>query len=384
MNYYSILQVSQYATPEEIKRAYHKMARLFHPDNYQGSIQDAENQMAMINEAYAVLSDERKRREYDLRRKEAENSTEGTTRSTETYSDENINDRDKKNQNTTENNSFQTDKSNKQNYDKTVSNIEFVSKIMEGLLSIGKNLVEWIIILAIICVVVNHFGWSHKVKEFIKDINSTDFVMDKKMAPNDVVKDYFEKIRNGDSDGATNLFSNKYESKYSPLTIKQYHEIIAELYYGIDNKELWHPLFEQIRNFEYEIQNIESDEAKKQTKVMVHIQNYDVYSIETELENSDKLNDYLYGMTDMMLKNEIDKYGKSNMIEVNAIFVLEKENDTWKIDYVTPLRDFSSVVVGRADDLVMKLHDEYPDDENDDSVSEEDETEQSDIDSMLW
>jgi len=60
-NYYDILWVSKNATTEEIKKAYRKLAMKYHPDRWW----DAEK-FKEINEAYSVLSDENKRREYDI------------------------------------------------------------------------------------------------------------------------------------------------------------------------------------------------------------------------------------------------------------------------------------------------------------------------------
>lgn len=63
-NYYEILEVNRDATPEEIKRAYRKLARRYHPDLNPGD-KTAEEQFKTIGEAYDVLSDEGKRSQYD-------------------------------------------------------------------------------------------------------------------------------------------------------------------------------------------------------------------------------------------------------------------------------------------------------------------------------
>lgn len=63
-NYYEILGVSKDASAEEIKKAYLKLARKYHPDT--SKEKNAEEMMAKINEAYDVLSDESKRARYDL------------------------------------------------------------------------------------------------------------------------------------------------------------------------------------------------------------------------------------------------------------------------------------------------------------------------------
>ncbi|MCS7136131.1 MAG: molecular chaperone DnaJ [Nitrososphaerota archaeon] len=63
-DYYEILGVPRNATKEEIKRAYRKLALQYHPDRNKSP--DAEEKFKEISEAYAVLSDDEKRRIYDM------------------------------------------------------------------------------------------------------------------------------------------------------------------------------------------------------------------------------------------------------------------------------------------------------------------------------
>ncbi len=63
-DYYSILGISRNASEREIKQAYRKLARQYHPDVNSGD-KSAEARFKRINEAYEVLSDKEKRRKYD-------------------------------------------------------------------------------------------------------------------------------------------------------------------------------------------------------------------------------------------------------------------------------------------------------------------------------
>jgi molecular chaperone DnaJ len=63
-DYYASLGVAKDASPADIKKAYRKLARQFHPDANKGDTA-AEEKFKEISEAYDVLSDETKRREYD-------------------------------------------------------------------------------------------------------------------------------------------------------------------------------------------------------------------------------------------------------------------------------------------------------------------------------
>lgn len=63
-DYYSVLGVSRTATPDEIKKAYRKLAMKFHPDKNQGD-KTAEDKFKEVSEAYEALSDPKTRAAYD-------------------------------------------------------------------------------------------------------------------------------------------------------------------------------------------------------------------------------------------------------------------------------------------------------------------------------
>lgn len=63
-DYYEVLGVDKNADDETIKKAYRKLAKKYHPDTNAGNA-EAEKKFKEISEAYAVLSDKEKRKEYD-------------------------------------------------------------------------------------------------------------------------------------------------------------------------------------------------------------------------------------------------------------------------------------------------------------------------------
>ena len=76
MNPYQVLGVSQTADEDTIKKAYRKAAKECHPDTHPGD-KRAEERFKEIGEAYRILSDKQKRKEYDARvaQRERESAT---------------------------------------------------------------------------------------------------------------------------------------------------------------------------------------------------------------------------------------------------------------------------------------------------------------------
>ncbi|KAL1427385.1 hypothetical protein MTO96_017439 [Rhipicephalus appendiculatus] len=64
--YYNLLEVPRNASPEDIRRAYRRLALKWHPDKNPDNKAEAEARFKEISEAYEVLSDESRRRQYDL------------------------------------------------------------------------------------------------------------------------------------------------------------------------------------------------------------------------------------------------------------------------------------------------------------------------------
>ena len=62
-DYYKVLGLTKAATPDDIKRVYRKLARIYHPDISKED--NAEEQFKEVGEAYEVLKDPEKRAAYD-------------------------------------------------------------------------------------------------------------------------------------------------------------------------------------------------------------------------------------------------------------------------------------------------------------------------------
>ena len=64
-DYYEVLGVNKNATDEELKKAYRKLAKKYHPDANPDNKEEAEKKFKEVNEAYEILSDSQKRQMYD-------------------------------------------------------------------------------------------------------------------------------------------------------------------------------------------------------------------------------------------------------------------------------------------------------------------------------
>lgn len=74
-NFYEILGVKVDATDKEIRASYIEKIKKYHPDTYNGDKSFAEQQTALITEAYTTLKDETLRRRYNLRNNISTNSS---------------------------------------------------------------------------------------------------------------------------------------------------------------------------------------------------------------------------------------------------------------------------------------------------------------------
>lgn len=77
-SYYDILKVSPKASDEDIKHAYHSLAKTFHPDRNPQNRRMAELRFRLISEAYAALNTVEKRAAYNRLHLRAQNDNNGS------------------------------------------------------------------------------------------------------------------------------------------------------------------------------------------------------------------------------------------------------------------------------------------------------------------
>lgn len=76
-DYYRVLGVSRDAGSEDIKKAFRRLAFRYHPDRNPENAKEAEGRFKEINEAYEVLGNEQKRRQYDYLTSQRRSHAEG-------------------------------------------------------------------------------------------------------------------------------------------------------------------------------------------------------------------------------------------------------------------------------------------------------------------
>jgi len=137
LNYYDILEVSETASLEVIKAAYRTLSKRYHPDARKEKPLPKDIDMALINEAYEVLSDEQKRKRYDeiLKSKKASSRQYQKTSNAEDYNSKSK--ADFTNQNYTCKSDFSENQS--EDADVETETIGWFGKMVKG---VGKEIVK--------------------------------------------------------------------------------------------------------------------------------------------------------------------------------------------------------------------------------------------------
>ena len=207
-----------------------------------------------------------------------------------------------------------------------------------------------------------------------------------KLEPEEVVEYYFKYIKKGRDDKANKLFSAEADENFQTCTVAEYNQVITDLYYGFEKDIPTYPLFKEIRNFNHSINDIDIAENEGYAEVSVEIENCDVALLFGLILESDdgSLEDLSAPEIQELFRDAIAQYGDTCMINTEATFVLEKNLENyWKIESISPLKDFSTVITGQADELVLALNGEDISDDGSDEYEEEDVDVEENMD-LLW
>jgi hypothetical protein len=246
---------------------------------------------------------------------------------------------------------------------------------------LGK-IIEWIIYIVIIYFVINHFHLVDRAKNLLNNVSSLQYSTEeessekesvdevKNLKAEEVVEYYFKYIKEGEDEKADKLFSSEADENFQALTVAEYNQTITDLYYGFEEDIPTYPLFEEIRNVAYVINSVNIDETEEYAEVDVEVENCDVALMFGLILEADTNENILETLSDSQLqklfRNAIKEYEDICMINTNATFVLKKNQEgIWKIDSISPLKDFSTVMIGQADDLVLTLNGEDVEDDSD-------------------
>lgn len=388
LDYYNILQVKENATQDEIKQAYHKMVRLFHPDNFNGSEEVATEKMTQINEAYETLSDIGKRTVYDADRqlksgrsnykeRKEEPSNPHPQNHDDVERDEESSDSSKSNyDNPKRNEEFSNSSKPDSVNEDSLTESEDNNSSKKGCSSCLSKILEYVICIGILCFVVNHFNLVDKTKRLLSKFNSTQYISEDvtadkliKQKPKEVVQCYLEYIKKGKDNDANKLFSADADNNFITCKVAEYNKTIANLYYGFEKDIPTYPLFEEIRNFSYSINSVNIGENEEYVEVDIEIENCDIALIFGLLLETDSDEHILETLSDSeiqkLFRNTIAQHKDACMINTNATFVLKKNQEgDWKIERIFPLKDFSKVIIGQADDLILSLTGQNIDDDS--------------------
>lgn len=382
LDYYNILQIEKDASQDEVRQAYHKMARLFHPDNFNGSQEEASKQMAKINEAYQTLSDIDKRAVYDADRQLDDWEPEYNNKRHSRYEENNTFSANADNLHDSKAGHMNVENPTKKNPDKSSP---------KGCSSCMAKILEWMIYIAILYFVISHFHLVDQAKGWLNTFSIPKYGSEEKVTnkliglkPEEVVEQYFRYLKDGENVEADNLFSANADENFQTCTVTEYNKVIVDLYYGFEKDIPTYPLFEEIRSFDYKVGDAEVDVKEGYAEVNIEIENCDIALLFGMLLEADSDENILETLSDSefqeLFRNAIEEYKASCMISTNAIITLSRNQEGyWKIDSISPLKDFSTVIVGQADDLILIINGEKVDD---DTLYENDYDEEDS--EMLW
>lgn len=329
-NYYDILKIKSNASQNEIKRAYRKLAKKYHPDNYKGTEEEAEEFMSRINEAYDTLVDEKKRKLYDAEflknsiphpsaaRPKPDPFRYNTSHSSQEWTDD-----------------FGFSPEDEYQSGKT-------KRTMKRTFYRPLTYSAFLIILIFLAVQFNLPGRVIDVLNINRDTTAK--------TAKGCINCYFKAVREHNAEDANSFFLT---SDYDKLN----DGVIAILSIGDGSEDLmYQPLYEEFSNFEVSINDVTYNEDETEATVTTTIQNINCYTLFIELNrqqpvssiNPAKRTNYIIRH---ILEDDRDEY----LTETTCTFTLIKRNGLWEINKIEKITDLVSIFVGNVNKIADKL-----------------------------
>lgn len=328
-DYYKILNINVDASLDDVKKAYRKLVKKYHPDNYSGSEKEASEFMSTINEAYDTLTDEKERFFYDKeyrKEKSSENSTFGTSTPTHTPSP------DKEAESST-NDAESTPKEKTPHKDGCTSRC--LSKIM-----------EYIVFVAIILFLINHFHMTDKIKPLIEKAgNILNIEKNSDNSPKGCINCYFNAIQTNDTDKVTAMFTDS--------SFDEYTKTVQDIYHAIREDDMYYLLFKEIRNFDITIDNVKYNNNKTEAVVSVTVRNINCYTfiLDMLLEyDSDEPNYLSQEEINSLVRKKLEDKEKY-LADCTCTFTIKNMNSVWKISNIDDMKELTSILIGNTHKL---------------------------------
>lgn len=369
-NYYKILNVSQDASASEIKKAYHKLAKKYHPDNYAGSKKEALDRMSEINEAYDVLMDETKRvlysQDYKQRNARGENTSTGNTTAGNTTARESSAPKKEafsSNTNSTFHEDSFSSKEGDTSHEESFSSAKTVSheksspppptyraKPQKGCVGCFGKILKYCLFLLVIFFLAKHFHLWDRITSLINQPATTEN-SDKEASselPEGTINRYFDALRESDANTAITQLK---DSSYAEAT-----KAISDLYQAIRKDDRYFQVFKEIPKFTMNCDTVNVDKTK--AEIAVTIQNINCYEfmsfLFSSVDSDEAIEELSQEELDLMINEMLENKAAYSSASV-CIFKLEKADKLWKISNIDDIDAMTSILTGKIDLLVRAI-----------------------------
>lgn len=360
IDYYRILNISQDASLDEIKKAYRKLAKKYHPDNYTGSEKEASDHMSEINEAYDVLMDKTKRFLYNQEYKQRDACEKNTsTENAPSRGNSTPKKKTSSNVNTTFHEKSFSAEEGTASHKKTFSSTEkttfhkkssppptYGARSQNGCVGCFGKVLKYCLFLIVVFFLVKHFHLWNRIESFIKqpDISQNSDKETSDESPENSIKKYFDALRESDINTAATLLK---DYSYSEAT-----KTISDLYQAVRKNDRYYQIFKEIPKFTMHCDAVNCNSDKTKAEIAVTIQNIDCYKfmafLFTSFDSGAALESLSQEELDLAISDMLENKANYSTASV-CVFEMEKTDELWKISKISDIDVMTSVLIGKVD-----------------------------------